>query len=493
MSAAPPSFSPQTSFSTLAQQPISSTGLPGSELDGEFARAADSINKIKSRLSEIQRDDGKLRNGAVTTDSLSQEVRGLVISSGTNPVTWATSQQFAVGDLISNPPGETGTYLCITAHTSSSLFVNDLSKWALIATPPTVGVLYTNTFIGNGTTTVFTLTQQPASKDSTQLFIDGIYQPKTGYSLSENSLTITPAPENGSDIEVVIGIPSSNEINITTVTDGAITTAKLEDSAVTTQKIAELAVTGTKLAPSAVTSAKLADLAISTAKLANGAVINAKIAGDAITFDKISDGAVTSSKLSTFSVTGDKLADNAVTTAKIGDGEVTAAKLSPNAIATASITDGSVTSVKIATNAVSSTKIADSAIATAKIADLAVTTAKIANASITAAKLSSAQGGVAPVYGVRAWARVASNGTVTENKGFSSITNPSGSGTYSLTLIDTPTENPCTVVTCHSVSGNNFNYSATVQLNSLSNFTVKTGFEDVDSLSDIGFSIIVIY
>jgi hypothetical protein len=322
MSAAPPAFNPRTSFSTLAQQPITTTGLPGSQLDGEFSRAADSINQIKSRLSEVQRDDGKLRNGVVSTESLSEDVKNLFIASGTKPVTWAVGAPFAVGDFVSNPPGTPGTYLCITAHTSSSLFVSDLTKWALIAAPPTVGFLYTNTFTGNGTTTVFNLTQAPATIDNTQLFIDGIYQPKSGYSISGQLLTITPAPASGSDIEISIGVPS--DTTTVTVTDGAISTAKIETAAVTTPKIAPFAVTNDKLADGAVSSEKILSSAVSTAKLENNAVTNAKIAQDSITSDKIAAESITNAKLAPLSVSTDNIAN----------GNITQAKLAPNVTTT---------------------------------------------------------------------------------------------------------------------------------------------------------------
>jgi len=284
MSAVPPSFLPQTSFSTLAQQPISSTGLPGSELDGEFARAADSINKIKSRLSEVQRDDGKLRNDVVSIESLSDDVRNLLASSsGTKPVTWSAGAQFAVGDLVSNPNDTPGTYLCITAHTSSTIFINDMSKWALIAAPLPVGVLYTNTFTGNGVTTMFTLTDTPASKNNTQVFIDGIYQPKGGYLLNGQILTITPAPSFGSDIEVSIGVPSGTS----TVADGAISTTKLADEAVTTSKIFDLSVTSGKIANGAINTLKIQDATVTGVKLADAAVDSVKIAANAITQEKL--------------------------------------------------------------------------------------------------------------------------------------------------------------------------------------------------------------
>jgi hypothetical protein len=446
MSAVPPSFLPQTSFSTLAQQPISSAGLPGSELDGEFARASDSINQIKSRLSEVQRDDGKLRNDIVGITALSGDVRNLLASStSAKAVTWSVGAQFAVGDLVSNPPDTPGTYLCITAHTSSSLFVNDLAKWALIAAPPAIGMLYTNTFTGNGTTTVFTLSQAPASKNNTQLFIDGIYQPKDGYLLNGQILTITPAPSAGSDIEVSIGVPST----ASTVPDGAISTTKLADEAVTTPKIFDLSVT----------SGKIANSAISTAKIQDEAVTGVKLAAGSVGLNKLADGAVSSVKIADGAVISEKIADNAVISSKIANNAVTQAKLEPGSVVTA--------------------KIADSNVTTAKIADSNVTTAKIADASITAAKLNGEQTGSAPIFGCRAYGSF--NGQATSPispiaSGNVSTIVRTGTGFYRITMTTPMSSSNYTVVTSakHAIS-DTYGTSCDISIVSESQFDIITG------------------
>lgn len=116
------------------------------------------------------------------------------------------------------------------------------------------------------------------------------------------------------------------------------------------------------------------------------------------------------------------------------------------------------------------------------------------NGVITAPKLSGAQTGTAPVYGIRAYARVQGNGTVDINKGFSSISR-GGNGFYDLTLTTAPSAGsvPAITATCHTPSGNSYNLSATVQINSSTSFTVKTGHEDIPSLNDADFSIMVIY
>ena len=72
------------------------------------------------------------------------------------------------------------------------------------------------------------------------------------------------------------------------ITDGHVTTDKIDDLAVTTEKIAM----------DAVTTAKIDDMAVITPKLNDAAVTSAKIAPDAVGTTQISDDAVTDSKLS---------------------------------------------------------------------------------------------------------------------------------------------------------------------------------------------------
>jgi len=82
-----------------------------------------------------------------------------------------------------------------------------------------------------------------------------------------------------------------------------------------------------------------------------------------------------------------------------------------SAVTTAKIADSNVTTTKIADSNVTTAKIADSNVTTAKIADANVTTVKIANSNVTAPKLSGAQSGTAPIFGVRAWAKFAGQGS----------------------------------------------------------------------------------
>jgi hypothetical protein len=69
-----------------------------------------------------------------------------------------------------------------------------------------IGANYTNnTFIGDGSTVAYTTTVAAGSKNNCQIYIDGVYQEKSTFSISTTTLTFTEAPPLNSSIEVIIG------------------------------------------------------------------------------------------------------------------------------------------------------------------------------------------------------------------------------------------------------------------------------------------------
>ena len=116
--------------------------------------------------------------------------------------------------------------------------------------------LTVNNFTGDNSTTGFTLSLDPSVENNTFVYIDGVYQQKNTYSTSGTTLTFSTAPATGASVEVM-SMTATNSI-VGTVSDSAITTAKIADSNVTTAKIADSNVTTAKIADDAVTSAKLA-------------------------------------------------------------------------------------------------------------------------------------------------------------------------------------------------------------------------------------------
>ena len=95
-------------------------------------------------------------------------------------------------------------------------------------------------FTGDGSTVAFTLSAAPdASGNGLQIYIDGVYQESTTYSVSGSTLIFTEAPPLNSSIEVVklqtaeLGSTTSNLITYTPAGTGAVDTtvqAKLRET-----------------------------------------------------------------------------------------------------------------------------------------------------------------------------------------------------------------------------------------------------------------------
>jgi hypothetical protein len=86
-------------------------------------------------------------------------------------------------------------------------FVLKTSTEVLIATYDNVGSSFNTTtiianFTGNGSTVAFTLASAPTNENSTNVYINGVYQQKNTYSVAGAVLTFSQAPPVTSSIEV---------------------------------------------------------------------------------------------------------------------------------------------------------------------------------------------------------------------------------------------------------------------------------------------------
>ena len=100
-----------------------------------------------------------------------------------------------------------------------------------------------DSFTGNGSTTDFTLSINPTSELNTQIYVDGVYQNKSTYTVSGTTLAFDTAPVSTTAIEVIImsqtavNAPTSNSVTTSTIVDGNVTTDKILDDAVTSAKL----------------------------------------------------------------------------------------------------------------------------------------------------------------------------------------------------------------------------------------------------------------
>ena len=113
-------------------------------------------------------------------------------------------QVFLNGVLLDNGTDYTAN------NTTSVVLVNAANSGDLVQISTFVKVLGTadisvDTFSGNGSTTAFTLSENPDVEENIQVYIDGVYQEQSTYSVSTNTLTFSTAPANGTTVEVSIG------------------------------------------------------------------------------------------------------------------------------------------------------------------------------------------------------------------------------------------------------------------------------------------------
>lgn len=104
--------------------------------------------------------------------------------------------------------------------------------------------LLTDTFTATASQTVFTLTNDPITKNNIFCFIDGVPQNLSSFSLSGLDVTLSEGQPAGAIVEFRYGAV----LSVGTPGDGTVTTPKIVDANVTTDKIANQAITNAKLA-----------------------------------------------------------------------------------------------------------------------------------------------------------------------------------------------------------------------------------------------------
>lgn len=147
------------------------------------------------------------------------------VTSDANTVTLARSST----DLING----NASYTLISQWQSVWLIADrSTNTWTAINSGASANVV-ADSGTGSGSATL-TLSGDPGSKNNVALFIGGVYQQKSTFSVSGTTLTAGGAVASGVVWEAVWTTPSS----IGTPSDGTVTTAKLGDGAVTNQKMA---------------------------------------------------------------------------------------------------------------------------------------------------------------------------------------------------------------------------------------------------------------
>jgi hypothetical protein len=128
----PTSYSKTTNF---AQDEANNVGgrstVRTTNLDAELRNIETTLDETLSNLALIQRDDGKIRDGAVEFYSLSANAKAALRGELTPRGAWGSPVSYVVNDVVTQAGVE---YFCVISHTSGT-FATDLTagKWLLTA------------------------------------------------------------------------------------------------------------------------------------------------------------------------------------------------------------------------------------------------------------------------------------------------------------------------------------------------------------------------
>jgi hypothetical protein len=166
-------------------------------------------------------DDFNITDDITTTLNLSATPASVVNTNMyINGVYQEKSSYSLLGNVITLSPPRTGdTVEVVTGVSTTATITGNLT-------------VFSDT--GDGVTTgPYTLSVSPGSTNNTFVYLGGVYQNKSTYSITGTDLNFTTAPPNGVSIEVVIpsitdiGAPSNGTVTTSTIVDGNVTQAKL--------------------------------------------------------------------------------------------------------------------------------------------------------------------------------------------------------------------------------------------------------------------------
>jgi hypothetical protein len=141
-----------------------------------------------------------------TADALKLNLSGGTLT-GDLILNTTTALKIPAGTTAQRPSAATGQLRWNTSD--GALEVYNGSAWTAVGTGSSNKIL--DTFTGDGSTTAYTLSVTPANEDALIVFIDGVYQEKGDYALSNAVLTLDTAPASGEKLAVHITTASVHD------------------------------------------------------------------------------------------------------------------------------------------------------------------------------------------------------------------------------------------------------------------------------------------
>jgi microcystin-dependent protein len=190
-------------FVTVADSPITLNQAA----NGKLYSVDTSGGNVVINLPQISTLTLPYNVGVKKSDSSGNSIT--INRAGTDTIDGATSKVLAVSS--------SGAVLIADTDPSPDL-------WSSAEFGASGGNLVVDSFSGDASTTVFTTSVAAGSVNNAQIFISGVYQNKSTYTIVGTTLTFSAAPPTGTNnIQVVIG----TTLSIGTPSDGTVTLAKL--------------------------------------------------------------------------------------------------------------------------------------------------------------------------------------------------------------------------------------------------------------------------
>jgi len=438
----------------IAAEDIADAGTGKIDLYGAINRSQTGLTKdtnyyvnVDGTLVNQKTSYGFLGRAISTTDiqifgkSTTEFTKSIDVDFTTNtPTTTSGLVLTSDGDSTYSFQSPVTNFNALTGQISANQIPNDIITNAMLNY--TVNV-FSQEFIADGVNNTYTLTSDPGSKNALQIFVDGVPQRASNYTVVGTTLTLGGTPTNGQIVEVRgYGVVQP----IGTVADDSITGAKIQDGTIDLNKIAPgdyysadtftgdgntavytlstdpgspwaitVYVAGVWQKPIINYGVVGTTLTLSS-NVPNGEEIYVRYYGVSLAVGTVADDSITGAKIQDGTITADKIAGSEYLTQSFtGDGNSTDFTLSsdPGAQQALLVLIDNVIQVPVTNYTVTGTTlaftgapdlnadifvrylglpsplvtVADNSISTAKLQDISVSTAKLQDNSISTAKL----------------------------------------------------------------------------------------------------------
>ena len=294
-------------------------GHPLGKADGSNLNLTNQIGIIQLNVADGQAGWFLQTNGAGTLSFAAVDVGGTALGGSKlgGTISAATIDENAVGVFELNVTEGTAGYFLKTDGAGGLSFaavVTDPSMAGDVGGTTSANVIgagkvlashlatplkdfTVDTGVGSLGVDTFALSSAPGSVNAIIVYVDGIVQPPSAYSLgtNPNQITFTVDPPVDSVIRIVhLGFQST----VGTPSDGSITHAKLATNSVQTDNIVNLTIATGDIADDAITGAKIYAQTITESLIAPNTITNISIANATVTGTQIADNAVDGTKIS---------------------------------------------------------------------------------------------------------------------------------------------------------------------------------------------------